>query len=77
MLAEVSIRTSSVVIKEIIEASHQAFKHVHEISLEENKQFLSKTKYYFCKWKVYAVLLQNHQQLLSDVRDLKLNMFKI
>ncbi len=39
MLAEVSIRTSSVVIKEIIEASHQAFKHVHEISLEENKQF--------------------------------------
>ncbi len=71
MLAEVSIRTSSVVIKEIIEASHQAFKHVHEISLEENKQFLSKLSIIFVNGGICG-LTSKPQQLLSDVRDLKL-----
>ncbi len=56
MLADVSIRTSSVVIKEIIEASHQAFKPVHEISLEENKQFLSKLSIIFVNGGISRLL---------------------
>lgn len=66
MLAGVSIRTSSVLVKEIIESSHQSFRLVSDVTFNNKNKFTT----IFVNGGICG-MTSKPSQLLTDIEDLK------